>query len=875
MPLAEVANSLNMEQGPSTTKVQARTEVLRSSSPSPTHESSTPDDEDLDASVDRPCKSSETEASSSTPSAAKPDTDNSIANDIPKDPRSKITGDFDSSNQGRDDQTTSARVLRVSLSSSVNSAVEDVKMPRDNNDAVAEIAVAAAASGIGAVVADAAAMSSSHATKAQPQSRPQEGPPNQQSPTKETAIHTRDIKMTDDDTLLGDVPWTMEQHKQFVAAIFEVGLKTCSPSVIMENMRKKPKYVTRERTKSHLQKYRITKDRNKDDFLMEYEMLLKKTEAIKNEQVQKLGRTPIPKAILSKALDGKKATKLIGGQAAALLSFSVLNNCSTDHGPDQIPFQGTKTTFPKLTEEEQQTSLGASLLYIKGLLHNMTDVLLKERHGLSISAINHAVKDYDSASSSEDEDYSDFEDEDSRQTTLSADPHQRKPSPETALTSQHPHNPGTMSHTGSYGYSGAFPGGHIGSYPQSFPQGPAAFPQFPPYGFGGPGTARPFAPYPPHVPAFSQSSYPPAAPPPMNNPYQQGPPNMPSFAGAADSHPYPQGHGDYYHYGNEHFPQSTSSPHPYPDDPNRAVAYSDSADHQLKKEATASISKLSKADKTSSRDTSRPTSKEGDSRSRSAAISHDYSGRSHRKWTDLDSKEKLALDNLFASPLVADKKRRRKHETRPSKDTLDVTTELDEDRGIPGASKVASPFHREAEPSPITSNAKRRRIRRPHREQVKPTTPPAAERASQESLFMESSFDDVFEAIQTEQHKASRSRFLNQAKTTPKSKVRPGTDTSPDWMLTEAHLSPGDMSVASKLSHDGHQLVWEPLAIDMNEHLLDQSRPSLSTGETYVSPNQVTRAAFDHSSNPSHNDSPDASSSSKRSFFRDTKDPRK
>ena len=98
----------------------------------------------------------------------------------------------------------------------------------------------------------------------------------------------------------------------------------------------------------------------------------------------------------------KSEQRLLIHQTAALLSFSVLHNCSTDHGPDQIPFQGTKTTFPTLTEEEKQTSLGASLLFIKGLLHNMTDVLLKERHGLS-NVPNSNVDEYDTSSSSEED----------------------------------------------------------------------------------------------------------------------------------------------------------------------------------------------------------------------------------------------------------------------------------------------------------------------------------------------------------------------------------------------------------------------------------------------------------------------------------------
>ncbi|KAL3916563.1 MAG: hypothetical protein SGILL_005118 [Bacillariaceae sp.] len=728
--------------------------------------------------------------------------------------------------------------------------------------------------------ATAASAAANVATSKTPKTEQEQSPPKQPSPPKESAIHTRDIKMTKDDALLGDVPWTVDQHRHFVAAIFEVGLKTCSPSIIMDNMRKKPKYVTRERTKSHLQKYRITKDRNKEDFLLEYDVLLNRTEAVKKKQAQPSGKQPIPKAILSEALQGKKATKLIGGQAAALLTFSVLNNCSTDHGPDQIPFKGTKTTFPPLTEEEQQTSLGASLLYVKGLLHNMTDVLLKERHGLSNSVTKHVVKDYNSASSSEEEDYSDFEDEDSKATILSTDPHQRKPSPDVAGMSQHSQQHPSMPHPGPYGYPSAFPGSHPGPgpYPPTFqPQGGAGFSQFPPYGFNGQGPARPMAPYPQHAPPFNQGAYPRAAPMAMGNPYQQGPPHLPSFSGAAEatmqhqglSYQYPQGHGDYYNYGQDQYPSSNSPTHPYPDDPNNGTAYPDPVDHQQESKPAERAEKRSKSRKTSSRDADRSKHKESKSRSTSSNVAREKLDKPPGKKTAEDSKERVSFDNLFASPLVADKKRRRKNQT--------VATELDEDRGIPGASKVTSPFHAEAEPSPITSNAKRRRIRRPNREQQYQTTPPARERTSQEPFFMESPFNEVYQAIQTENQKTPKSKTSNRVKTTPKSNNRQEMETSPDWMFAEAHLSPGEMSIASRLSHDGHQLNWEPLAIDMKEHMLDHSRASLSPGESQGSPTRASKAAFDSGRNASQKSSPDASAAtSKRSFFKESsKDTRK
>ena len=58
--------------------------------------------------------------------------------------------------------------------------------------------------------------------------------------------------------------FSMAQHRDFVSAIFEVGISSCSPSVILEMMRTKdPLLVTRERAKSRLQKFRKGKSKGK------------------------------------------------------------------------------------------------------------------------------------------------------------------------------------------------------------------------------------------------------------------------------------------------------------------------------------------------------------------------------------------------------------------------------------------------------------------------------------------------------------------------------------------------------------------------------------------------------------------------------------
>eukprot|EP00980_Cylindrotheca_fusiformis_P018067 scaffold5794_cov141-Cylindrotheca_fusiformis.AAC.3 len=69
--------------------------------------------------------------------------------------------------------------------------------------------------------------------------------------------------------------WPEDLHRDFVSAIFDVGLKHCSPSTIIEHMPKNPD-ITTERIKSHLQKYRIHRAKSKQEFMSSYEASLVK-----------------------------------------------------------------------------------------------------------------------------------------------------------------------------------------------------------------------------------------------------------------------------------------------------------------------------------------------------------------------------------------------------------------------------------------------------------------------------------------------------------------------------------------------------------------------------------------------------------------------
>ena len=72
-----------------------------------------------------------------------------------------------------------------------------------------------------------------------------------------------------------ETPWDEDIHRSFVEAIFEIGLKHSSPSVIVENMITHPTNLTSERVKSHLQKMRLHRSKEKKRFLEDFDTFLR------------------------------------------------------------------------------------------------------------------------------------------------------------------------------------------------------------------------------------------------------------------------------------------------------------------------------------------------------------------------------------------------------------------------------------------------------------------------------------------------------------------------------------------------------------------------------------------------------------------------
>jgi SHAQKYF class myb-like DNA-binding protein len=181
--------------------------------------------------------------------------------------------------------------------------------------------------------------------------------------------------------------WTERAHRDFVSAIFDIGLKQASPSVIMENMMQENEAVTSERVKSHLQKYRKNKDKSKAEFLAEYDGWLQKALT--------LGAAGGRLAPAEKVADLMSQETILGGNAPAFLTYMIMaeedqDDQSGDNSQSADPLTassqqvskyltGTRIPFPVLTEEERKSPLGASMCHVLALFYSMTHHLANER----------------------------------------------------------------------------------------------------------------------------------------------------------------------------------------------------------------------------------------------------------------------------------------------------------------------------------------------------------------------------------------------------------------------------------------------------------------------------------------------------------------
>lgn len=184
--------------------------------------------------------------------------------------------------------------------------------------------------------------------------------------------------------------WPDELHRDFVSAIFDVGLKHASPSALLEHMPEHDQ-VTSERVKSHLQKYRLHRVKSKKEFMSCYDA------SLNNFQTS-----------------GVNTRSLGSGEMAAHLTYCTMNE---PEEPEEQPVavhqqqgalqdiahemtgtsRGGALILPKLTEAEKQSPIGASMGYMMGLFFALRQQLMANRaaaassEGANASTVNNQV----------------------------------------------------------------------------------------------------------------------------------------------------------------------------------------------------------------------------------------------------------------------------------------------------------------------------------------------------------------------------------------------------------------------------------------------------------------------------------------------------
>ena len=427
-----------------------------------------------------------------------------------------------------------------------------------------------------------------HAAKGDPPADQADG---ESSTNNEPSCNDEHAAKVDPPASQADGEWTAKQHRAFVLSIFEVGLKNCSPSVIMETMTNNPPFITRERTKSHLQKFRKTREKSKDEFLKEYDAFMQAVQRAATKENDE-GKKLSPDEVVSSVLGERSSSDLLGGEAAGILTYSVMNKCNESPEEKPLTYKAVRSSFPTMTAKEKASPLGVALTRIKGLLTFMTDHLLSERLGLSKKklvdqpqtaqgSIN--IKRVKSSSSA------------------STDEEQKKPSASRArkhpphVASDHDVTQGPTlgyppaHHGGSHSYP--FPPQHPPHYPsrlhensyRNLPHGPSSHPPYAPYYHTQHNPASPRPPSHPYAyPTHHQYPQPPYSSPYAHHPHSewhrhhpphppQHLPSMPHHAPASQLHPqvatsslpaaphgYPTHHPNSY---NEGYPSSNGGHH--------------------------------------------------------------------------------------------------------------------------------------------------------------------------------------------------------------------------------------------------------------------------------------------------------------------------
>ncbi|KAL7577011.1 hypothetical protein ACA910_006759 [Epithemia clementina (nom. ined.)] len=221
--------------------------------------------------------------------------------------------------------------------------------------------------------------------------------------------------------------WPEELHRDFVAAIFDVGLKHSSPSTLLEQM-PKHEQITTERIKSHLQKYRLHRVKSKKEFMASYDASLKKFQApdtpatstalsggqvaghltrsvMEGSSIATEGKEseeePQHQNTTAQAADAARpaaaATVAAGEQdQQTQLKPKSGNDAKSAGAPaadavasssQQQPSLPNETLMlPRLTEAEKKSPIGAAMGYLMGLFFSLKQQLMAQRVAEAIAA---------------------------------------------------------------------------------------------------------------------------------------------------------------------------------------------------------------------------------------------------------------------------------------------------------------------------------------------------------------------------------------------------------------------------------------------------------------------------------------------------------
>jgi len=257
------------------------------------------------------------------------------------------------------------------------------------------------------------------------ETRPKRGESFLTKKQKKSSDEDSDQEETDegDSTEVDAVPWSEDLHRAFVEAVFRVGMRQASPSVILENMTNEDNLpLTTERVKSRLQKYRNNSRKSSGEFTQEYDTWITKALTV--------GRSGGSASFVdpSTLLDMMGVERLLGGDVAAVLTYGCMAEDAKTAPPPQAPqqtaapapaqepqprqpqqqqtqvppsttnghpltpkelwtgsqeynkyFAGSKIKLPVLTKEERKSPLGASLNHTIGLFYSMTRQIMQQR----------------------------------------------------------------------------------------------------------------------------------------------------------------------------------------------------------------------------------------------------------------------------------------------------------------------------------------------------------------------------------------------------------------------------------------------------------------------------------------------------------------